>query len=138
MEANPDNFRNEKAYFKCDPGQILVRNVYSIKQQYTFDISIKILVKKFTNINYILHFVFRYQNGHLIIKDKWFDSSKNLMLKLLIKSWVSDVTISVQQERLTKLQFVKLQMMVQKWVWSYLRKKDNCTLWNYCNNLYTV
>jgi len=22
MEANPDNFRNEKAYFKCDPGQI--------------------------------------------------------------------------------------------------------------------
>ena len=67
MEANPDNFRNEKAYFKCDPGQILVRNVYSIKQQYTFDISIKILVKKITNINYILHFVFRYQNGHLII-----------------------------------------------------------------------
>ena len=49
---------------------------------------------------------------------------------------MSDVTISVQQERLTKLQFVKLQMMVQKWVWSYLRKKDNCTLWNYCNNLY--
>jgi len=27
---------------------------------------------------------------------------------------VSDVTISVQQERLTKLQFVKLQVMVQK------------------------
>jgi hypothetical protein len=22
MESNPDNFRNEKAYFKCDPGQI--------------------------------------------------------------------------------------------------------------------
>jgi hypothetical protein len=49
---------------------------------------------------------------------------------------VSDVTISVQQERLTKLLFVKLQVMVQKQAWSYLRKKDNCTLWNYCNNLY--
>jgi hypothetical protein len=49
---------------------------------------------------------------------------------------VSDVTISVQQERLTKLQFAKLQVMVQKQAWSYLGKKDNCTLWNYCNNLY--
>jgi hypothetical protein len=49
---------------------------------------------------------------------------------------VSDVTISVQQERLTKLQFVKLQVMVQKQAWSYLGKKDNCMLWNYCNNLY--
>jgi hypothetical protein len=26
--------------------------------------------------------------------------------------------------------------MVQKQTWSYLGKKDNCTLWNYCNNLY--
>jgi hypothetical protein len=49
---------------------------------------------------------------------------------------VSDVTISVQQERSTKLEFVKLQVMVQKQAWSYLGKKDNCTLWNYCNNLY--
>ena len=37
---------------------------------------------------------------------------------------------------LTKLQFVKLQVMVQKHAWSYLGKKDNCMLWNYCNNLY--
>ena len=49
---------------------------------------------------------------------------------------MSDVTISVQQERSTKLEFVKLQVMVQKQAWSYLGKKDNCTLWNYCNNLY--
>jgi hypothetical protein len=49
---------------------------------------------------------------------------------------VSDVTISVQQERLTKLEFIKLQVMVQKQAWSYLGKRDNCTLWNYCNNLY--
>ena len=49
---------------------------------------------------------------------------------------MSDVTISVQQERLTKLEFVKLQVMVYKQAWSYLGKKDNCTLWNYCNNLY--
>jgi hypothetical protein len=49
---------------------------------------------------------------------------------------VSDATISVQQERLTKLEFIKLQVMVQKQAWSYLGKKDNCTLWNYCNNLY--
>jgi hypothetical protein len=39
---------------------------------------------------------------------------------------VSDITISVQQERLTKLEFVKLQVMVQKQAWSYLGKKDNC------------
>jgi hypothetical protein len=38
----------------------------AIWQQYTFDISIKILVKKITNINFILHFASRYQNGHLI------------------------------------------------------------------------
>jgi hypothetical protein len=30
--------------------------------------------------------------------------------------------------RLTKLEFVKLQVMVQKQALSYLRKKDNCTL----------
>ena len=44
--------------------------------------------------------------------------------------------LSVQQERLTKLEFVKLQVMVQKQAWLYLGKKDNSTLWNYCNNLY--
>jgi hypothetical protein len=33
-----------------------------ILPQYTFDISIKILVKKFININFILHFASRYQN----------------------------------------------------------------------------
>jgi hypothetical protein len=51
---------------------------------------------------------------------------------------VSDVTTSVQQERLTKLEFVKLQVMfiVTKTGMIVSGKKNNCTLWNYCNNLY--
>ena len=74
-----------------------------------------------------------YIEGQMI----WFwRDSKNLRFNYKLKVGVSDVTISVQQESLTKLEFVKLQVMVQKQTWSYLGKKDNCTLWNYCNNLY--
>jgi hypothetical protein len=36
MEANPDHFRNEKAYFKCDPGQIFSQKCL-FYLQYTFE-----------------------------------------------------------------------------------------------------